>query len=71
MTQKTENTKKETKFDYRIHVVVADGQNDRIGSSIGVAFNNKNKNGFTAYLDAVPIPLDGKIKLVGLVPENS
>ncbi len=71
MTKQTENTKKENKFDYRIHVVVADGRDDRIGSSIGVAFNNKKGNGFTAYLDAVPIPLDGRIKLVGLVPENS
>lgn len=71
MTKQTENSKKETKFDYRIHVVVADGRGDRIGSSVGVAFNNKNGNGFTAYLDAMPIPLDGKIKLVGLVPDNS
>ena len=71
MTKQTENTKTQNTFDYRIHVVVADGRGDRIGSSIGVAFNNKNENGFTMYLDAVPIPLDGKIKLVGFVPNKS
>ena len=70
MTQQTENSKTQSKIDYRIHVVVADGRDDRIGASIGVAFNNKNGNGFTAYLDAMPIPLDGRIKLVGLVPDS-
>lgn len=69
-TSKTETTKT-NKIDYYIHAVVQDGRGDRIGSSIGVAFNNKNGNGFTAYLDAQPIPIDGKIKLVGLIPNQN
>jgi len=66
-TTKTE-TEKTTKVDFYVHAIVQNGRGERIGSSIGVAFNNKNGNGFTAYLDATPIPIDGQIRLVGLIP---
>ena len=69
MTKQTE-TEKKTKVDYYVHAVVQNGRGDKIGSSIGVAFNNKSGNGFTAYLDATPIPIDGQIKLVGLIPNQ-
>ena len=68
MTTKTETTKT-SKIDFYVHAVVQNGRGEKIGSSIGVAFNNKNRNGFTLYLDATPIPIDGQIKLVGLVPK--
>lgn len=67
MTKQTE-TEQKTKVDYYVHAIVVDGRGDRIGSSIGVAFNNKSGNGWTAYLDATPFPIDGQIKIVGLVP---
>ncbi len=67
MTKPTE-TEKKTKVDYYVHAIVQNGRGDRIGSSIGVAFNNKSGTGFNIYLDALPIPIDGQIKLVALAP---
>lgn len=70
MTQEKTETTKKSKIDYRVHTILADGSGERIGASIGVAFNNKNGNGWTVYLDATPIPLHGQIKLLGLVPKS-
>ncbi len=68
MTQEKTETTKTSKIDYFVHAIVVNGRGEKIGSSIGVAFNNKKGNGWTAYLDATPIPIDGQIKLLGLVP---
>lgn len=69
MTDKTSNQSQPTsKIDYFVHAIVADGRGERIGNSIGVAFNNKSGNGFTMYLDASPIPIDGQVKMVALKP---
>ncbi|WP_367389095.1 hypothetical protein [Lewinella sp. LCG006] len=55
-----------------IHVKVADGQETRIGSRIGVAFHHKDGVGLNILLDAQPIPLDGgKIELIGLPVKES
>ncbi len=66
--KKTPQPEKASKIDYYVHPIVANGRGEKIGSSIGVAFNNKSENGFTMYLDAQPIPIDGQVKLVVLKP---
>lgn len=53
-----------------IHAKVADGRETRIGSRIGVAFYHKDGVGLNILLDAQPIPLDGKIELIGLPPKE-
>lgn len=69
MTDKPSNQSQSTsKIDYYVHAIIADGRGERIGNNIGVAFNNKSGNGFTMYLDANPIPIDGQVKLVALKP---
>lgn len=64
MTQETLTTKKKTKPNFAIHATVPNGRGTRIGASIGVAFKHKNGDGFSIYLDAQPIALDGQINLV-------
>ena len=69
MTDKKTQPEKTSNVDYYVHPIIPNGRNERIGSSIGVAFNNKSGNGITMYLDASPIPIDGQVKLVVLKPE--
>lgn len=54
-----------------IHAKVADGRETRIGSRIGVAFHHKDGVGLNILLDALPIPLDGRIELIGLPPKDN
>lgn len=54
-----------------IHAKVADGRETRIGSRIGVAFYHKDGVGLNILLDAQPIPLDGRIELIGLPPKDN
>ena len=56
--------------DLFIYTKIPDGRGDRIGSRIGVAFQHKEKMGFTLYLDAQPIPLDGRIQLIAFPPKE-
>lgn len=58
------------KPDLFIHVKVQDGRSDRIGSRIGVAFHHKDGTGLNIILDAMPIPVDGRIELVGFPPKE-
>lgn len=58
------------KPDLYIHVKVQDGRSDRIGSRIGVAFHHKDGAGLNIILDAMPIPVDGRIELVGFPPKE-
>ncbi|MCB0518504.1 MAG: hypothetical protein H6577_10000 [Lewinellaceae bacterium] len=57
------------KPDYYVHAVVPQGRGTRIGGRLGVVFNHKNGEGFTIYLDANPIPVNGQIELVAYVPK--
>ena len=64
------NTQNETrKVDLYIHTKVMDGRKDRIGSRIGVAFRHRDGAGMNIILDAQPIPVDGRIELVGFPPK--
>ena len=64
------NIQNETsKVDLYIHTKVMDGRNTRIGSRIGVAFRHKDGAGMNIILDAQPIPVDGRIELVGFPPK--
>ena len=73
MTTKTEkpenneNTKK--KPDYRVHVVLPNGRNTRIGPAVGVAFKHNASDGINVYLDAVPAPIDGRWQFTLFTPE--
>ena len=69
MTDNT-NQNQGRKPDLYIHVKVQDGRNDRIGSRIGVAFHHKDGTGLNIILDAQPIPVDGRIELVGFPPKE-
>lgn len=68
----TQNTRpKNTRTpDFYIHTVVPNGRANRIGARIGVAFYHKKGDGFSIYLDAQPIPLDGKLELVAYSPKS-
>lgn len=62
MTNQTNSNKPDISIYTR--VAQKDGQS-RLGSQIGVGFKHKgDKQGFNIYLDAQPIPLDGRIELV-------
>lgn len=50
------------------YATVPNGRTTRIGSRIGVVFNHRSGEGFTVYLDAVPIPMDGQIEIVCYPP---
>lgn len=65
----TNETQKTNQPNHYIHAVVPKGRGSRIGARLGVAFNHKNGEGFTIYLDAQPIPLDGQIELVAYPPK--
>ncbi|MEL7251986.1 MAG: hypothetical protein AAFO03_26470 [Bacteroidota bacterium] len=54
-----------------IHAKVADGRETRIGSRIGVAFYHKDGIGLNILLDAQPLPLGGRIELIGLPQKES
>lgn len=66
MTQETE-TRKPALY---IYTKVAEGNKDRIGSRIGVAFNHKESEGLNIILDAQPLPIEGRIQLVGFPPKE-
>ena len=63
-------TQENNKPSLYIHAKVADGRSDRIGPRIGVAFKHKQGEGFSIFLDAQPIPIDGRISLVGFPPKE-
>lgn len=63
-TETTQTTPLKNTPNFNVHAVVPDGRGTRIGSRIGVVFNHKNGQGFSMYLDAQPIPLEGRIELV-------
>ncbi len=60
---------KPNKPDQYVYAIVPNGRGNRIGARLGVVFNHKTGGGFTLYLDAVPIPKDGQIELVGYPPK--
>ena len=65
------NPQNETrKPDLYIHTKVTDGRNTRIGPRIGVAFHHKDGAGLNIIMDAQPIPIDGRIELVGFPPKS-
>ena len=66
MTKETE--KQKNMPDFNIHATIPQGRGTRIGARIGVAFKHGKGEGFTLYLDAQPIPLDGQIELVAYPP---
>ena len=66
-----QNQKQGNKPALYIHAKVADGRETRIGSRIGVAFHHKDGVGLNILLDAQPIPLDGRIELIGLPPKDN
>ena len=66
-TKNQETTKK--KPDYRVHVVLPNGRNTRIGPAVGVAFNHNASEGINIYLDALPSPIDGQWQFTLFVPE--
>ena len=71
MHNQTENTDPNKKSpDFHIHVKVPNGEETIIASRIGVGFYHQNKKGINIILDAQPIPLDGKIELVGFTTEE-
>ncbi|MBI1227774.1 MAG: hypothetical protein GC192_21245 [Bacteroidetes bacterium] len=59
------NEKQGRRPDFNIHTKVADGAETRIGPRIGVAFRHKDGEGLNILLDAMPIPLNGQVELVG------
>lgn len=65
------NQKQGNKPALYIHAKVPDGEDTRIGSRIGVAFYHKDGVGLNILLDAQPIPLDGRIELIGLPPKDN
>ena len=67
MTNTAENQKNTPAFN--IFASIPDGESNRIGSKIGVAFKHKNGNGLTILLDASPIPVNGRIELVAFEPK--
>jgi len=69
MTSENTETQKKTSPDFYVHAVVPNGRKNRVGASIGRVFNHKNGTGFSIYLDAIPIAVDGQIELVAYVPK--
>ncbi|MEO1262060.1 MAG: hypothetical protein AAFZ15_24865 [Bacteroidota bacterium] len=69
MTDNTPTTGKK-KPDLYIHVKTPNGRDTKIGSRIGVGFFHGDRVGVNIYLDAQPIPFDGKIELVGFPPKE-
>ena len=68
MTDKTSKNQP----DFYVHVKVPSGDDDtRIGSRIGAAFYHREHGGLNIILDAMPIPLNGKIELVAFAPKDS
>lgn len=64
-------TQESRKPDFYIHAKVANGRSDRIGPRIGVGFKHGQGEGLNIILDAQPIPLDGRISLVGFAPQEA
>lgn len=62
-------SQKGRKPDLYAYATVPNGRSTRIGSRIGVVFNHKAGDGYTIYLDATPIPLDGQIEIVCYPPK--
>ncbi len=69
MTKQTTETPKKNLPDFYVHAVVPNGRANRIGASLGRVFNHKNGKGFTLYLDATPIAVEGQIELVAYPPK--
>ena len=46
--------------DFNIHAIVPNGRGTRIGPKVGVMFKNKEKEGYTQYLDTLPSPIEGQ-----------
>ena len=66
----TDDQPQKRKPDLYIHTKVQSGRTDRIGPRIGVAFTHKDGFGLNIVLDAQPIPIDGRIELVGFPPKE-
>lgn len=61
---KVERKPEKRKPDFNVYAIVPDGDATRIGGNIGCVFNHRSSTGFKIYLDAVPIPQNGKIQLI-------
>lgn len=55
--------------DLNIHTKVPGGRDTRIGPRIGVGFFHGDGKGVNIILDAQPIPVGGRIELVGFPPK--
>lgn len=66
----THNQPEKKTPDLFIHTRVQSGRDTKVGSRIGVAFRHKDGEGLNIFLDAQPIPLDGRIELVGFPPKS-
>lgn len=73
MQLKTNGEKSESKKkrlpDFNVFAVVPRGESMGIGANIGRVFNHHNGTGFKIFLDAAPIPHNGKIELVAFAPK--
>lgn len=70
MTDTTTQTTGKKVPDLYVHAKVQDGRDTRIGPRIGVGFYHGDRTGLNIILDAQPIPLDGRIELVGFPPRD-
>ena len=68
MTEQTE--KKKPALNIFVKVPTSDGDT-RIGAQIGVAWKHGGEGeGYNIILDALPIPLDGKVELIAFAPKS-
>ena len=59
----TDQTSNKPQLSIFTRVLQKDGTT-KLGSRIGAGFSHGNGEGFNIYLDAQPIPLNGRIELV-------
>lgn len=60
----TQNPKDKRQPEFYIHTRVKAGRDTRLGARVGVGFKHRTTEGINIFLDAQPIPLDGRIELV-------
>ncbi len=59
----TDQTSNKPQLAIYTRVLQKDGMT-KLGSRIGAGFSHSNGEGFNIYLDAQPIPINGRIELV-------
>ncbi|MEM6772175.1 MAG: hypothetical protein AAF597_16495 [Bacteroidota bacterium] len=66
-----DNTQEKKQPSLHIYTRIQGHRQAKIGARIGVAFEHKDGQGLNIILDAQPIPLDGRIELVGFPPKSN